>query len=246
MHLIYERRIWRSIMTTTLEWPEIVLRLTLTLLAGIVLGCNRTERGRAAGLRTTVLVSLAAAMSMIQVNLLLPLRGKETDSFSSLDLMRLPLGVLTGMGFIGAGAILRKGNSIQGVTTAATLWITTAIGLCFGGGQISLGVVGLGVAIAALWGFQRIEDALRRDRRAILALRIRGESLGEAVVRDAILAAKFEIEAWEITRRTVSNGRVITIRGELRWHGHRNEMQPPPFLQQFEENPAIVALRWRA
>jgi putative Mg2+ transporter-C (MgtC) family protein len=231
-------------MTTSLEWPEMLLRLALTLFAGIVLGCNRTERGRAAGLRTTILVCLAASMSMIQVNLLLSLRGKEPDSFGVLDLMRLPLGILTGMGFIGAGAIVRKGNAIQGVTTAATLWVTTAIGLCFGGGQIALGIVSLGMAIAALWGLQRVEDALHRDRRATLALKIRGESPGEASVRDAILAAKFRIEAWQITRRADSNGHVVTIRSELRWHGLRNEMQPPPFLQQFASDPAIVALRW--
>ena len=53
--------------------------------------------------------------------------------------MRLPLGILTGVGFIGGGAILKKGGSITGVTTAATLWIATVIGLCLGGGQLALG-----------------------------------------------------------------------------------------------------------
>ncbi len=100
-----------------------------------MLGLNRTERGMTAGLRTTILVSLAAAVSMIQVNLLLVTLGKTSDSFSVLDLMRLPLGVLTGMGFIGGGAILKRGNRVSGVTTAATLWVATVLGLCFGGGQ---------------------------------------------------------------------------------------------------------------
>ena len=69
-----------------------------------------------------MLVALAAAISMIQVNLLLPSAGKPSDSFVMLDLMRLPLGVLSGMGFIGAGAIVRRNDLVQGVTTAATLW----------------------------------------------------------------------------------------------------------------------------
>jgi putative Mg2+ transporter-C (MgtC) family protein len=231
-------------MATPLEWPEMLLRLALTLAAGIILGCNRTERGRAAGLRTTILVCLAASMSMIQVNLLLPLRGKEPDSFIVLDLMRLPLGILTGMGFIGAGAILRKGEMIQGVTTAATLWVTTMIGLCFGGGQIALGLLGLAMAIASLWGLKQLEDNLPRDRRATLFLRVRGDSPSEAFVRDAIVAAKFGIEAWKITRRLVHGGPIVTIRCDLRWHGRRNETQPPPLLRQFQENPAVVALCW--
>ena len=74
---------------------------------------------------------------MIQTNLLLATAGKSADSFVVLDLMRLPLGILTGMGFIGGGAILRRDGFVLGVTTAATLWFVTVIGLCFGAGRLS-------------------------------------------------------------------------------------------------------------
>jgi putative Mg2+ transporter-C (MgtC) family protein len=114
--------------------------LLCTLLAGMVVGINRDEKGRAAGTRTNVLVCLAASLSMIQANLLMHSKGKAADSFVVLDLMRLPLGILSGMGFIGAGAILREGDMVLGVTTAATLWIVTVLGLCFGGDQILLGL----------------------------------------------------------------------------------------------------------
>jgi putative Mg2+ transporter-C (MgtC) family protein len=233
-------------MNMSLEWPEMLLRLVLTLLAGIVLGINRSERGRAAGLRTTVLVCLAASISMIQVNLLLPLRGKEPDSFNVLDLMRLPLGILTGMGFIGAGAILRKDDSVQGVTTAATLWLTTVIGLCLGGGQIALGLVGTGVAIAVLWSLKRLEDVLRRDRRATLVVRIRGESPSESSLLDAIAVARFDIEAWDVTQRVVGGVTLVTIRTDLRWHGRRTETQPPLLVQQLGREPGVIAFRWSA
>jgi putative Mg2+ transporter-C (MgtC) family protein len=93
-------------MPTTLEWYDIGWRLFLTVIAGAVIGINRAERGRSAGLRTTILVCLAASVSMIQVNLLLATAGRSPNSFIMLDLLRLPLGVLTGMGFIGAGAKL--------------------------------------------------------------------------------------------------------------------------------------------
>lgn len=112
----------------------------------MLIGLNRGERGHAAGLRTTTLVCLAASVAMIQMNLLLPVAGKKSDFFSVMDIMRLPLGILSGMGFIGAGAILRKGDTVSGVTTAATLWLVTVIGLCFGGGQLWLGAATTGLA----------------------------------------------------------------------------------------------------
>jgi putative Mg2+ transporter-C (MgtC) family protein len=128
-----------EIMPLTLHWNDVVVRPLVTLIVGILIGYNRSEYGKAAGLRTTVLVCLAASVAMIQVNILLPLAGRSSSSFVMNDLMRLPLGILTGVVFIGGGAILRRGDITVGVTTAATLWVVTVIGLCIGGGQIFLG-----------------------------------------------------------------------------------------------------------
>ena len=147
-------------MPLTLQWDDIALRLVLTVIAGTLVGIDRSERGQAAGLRTTILVCLAASVAMIQMNLLLPMAGKTADSFVSLDLMRLPLGILTGMGFIGGGAILRRGNMVQGVTTAATLWLVTVIGLCLGGGQLALGMTTLAMALIVLWALKRLESLI--------------------------------------------------------------------------------------
>ena len=138
-------------MPTTLEWYDIALRLALTVVAGVVFGANRSERGRAAGLATTVLVCLAASVAMIQTNLLLLTTGKTPDSFVTIDLMRLPLGILTGMGFIGGGAILRQQDSVKGTATAASLWVTGAIGAAVGLGSYDVAVVLTLVTIATLW-----------------------------------------------------------------------------------------------
>lgn len=75
------------------------------MIAGALLGLDRGARGQAAGLRTIILVALAAAIAMVQANILLPVDGKTSASFGVLDLMRLPLGVLTGVGFIGGVGI---------------------------------------------------------------------------------------------------------------------------------------------
>jgi putative Mg2+ transporter-C (MgtC) family protein len=151
-------------------WSDILIRLALTMIAGALMGFNRGARGHAAGLRTTILVTLAASAAMIQANILLPLDGKNAGSFAVMDLMRLPLGILTGVGFIGGGAILKEGGSIKGVTTAATLWIATVIGLCFGGGQLGLGAVSTTLGMFTLWGMQWIDVRIRRDHRALVVI----------------------------------------------------------------------------
>ena len=91
-------------MNEIVVWQPIALRLFLTVVAGVLVGFNRGEHGEPAGLRTTLLVGLAASIAMLQANLLLGTAGRSPDSYVILDLMRLPLSILTGVTFIGAGA----------------------------------------------------------------------------------------------------------------------------------------------
>jgi putative Mg2+ transporter-C (MgtC) family protein len=162
----------RAVMNMPLEpsWSDIELRLALTLLAGAVIGFNRGARGHAAGFRTTILVGLAASVAMIQANILLPVSGKTPGSFAVMDLMRLPLGILTGVGFIGGGTILKKGDLVTGVTTAATLWLMTVIGLCLGGGQLILGTAATVLAVLTLWALKWIDVMIPREHRARLVI----------------------------------------------------------------------------
>src|SRR5437764_145947 len=153
-------------MSIAVGWYEIALRILCALVAGAVIGINRGRRGQAAGMRTTMLVSLAACLSMIQVNLLLGVEGKISSSFIVMDPMRLPLGVLSGMGFIGAGSILRRDNVVVGVTTAATLWFVTVVGLCLGAGHIGLGMASVALGWVILEGLHAFENKLTEDVQA--------------------------------------------------------------------------------
>ena len=165
-------------MPLTLDWLSACTRLACALVVGAAFGLDRSEAGKAAGLRTTILVCLAACVAMLQVNALLGQTGKGQGSFAVLDLMRLPLGILTGMGFIGAGAVFRKDGLVTGVTTAAMLWFVTVVGLCFGGGQYRLGAVGSVVGLAVLWGLRFVEHRLERRKAAWLTLRYAVDSDG--------------------------------------------------------------------
>lgn len=173
-------------MPLEVSWADITLRLGLTVLVGMIFGYDRSTHGKAAGMRTTVLVALAASVAMIQMNLLLPTAGRPSGSFIMNDLMRLPLGILTGMGFIGGGAILRRGNIVAGVTTAATLWLVTVIGLCLGGGQIGLGLAATVLGLFALRVLAWVEGGLPQQRSARLDLEFDATQIDEGSIRHAI------------------------------------------------------------
>src|ERR1700734_3400951 len=157
-------------MPINIVWSDIAIRLLCTIAAGGLIGFDRGEHGRPAGLRTTLLVALAACLAMIQVNILLPTAGRPANSFVMNDLMRLPLGILSGMGFIGAGAIVRRDNFVVGITTAATLWFVTVIGLSFGGGQVALGLIGSAIGIRVLTVLKAVEDRMKQDHMGKLSL----------------------------------------------------------------------------
>lgn len=145
---------------------EILIRVGLAALAGTLLGIERERHGRAAGLRTTLLVSMAACIAMIisdqfyQNSFTL----QESTSGWHPDPARLAAGVLSGMGFLGAGVIIRESNHIiRGVTTAATLWFVTIIGLAFGAGAIGVGLVALASAMLILGLIPYLESMIKND-----------------------------------------------------------------------------------
>ncbi len=230
-------------MPTHLGWDEIALRLTLTAVAGGLIGLDRGERGRPAGLRTTMLVCLAAAVSMIQTNLLLVTAGKPAGSFVTLDLMRLPLGILAGMGFIGGGAILKKGDTILGVTTAATLWFVTVIGLCFGGGQIGLGAAALVIGMIVLKGFKRLEGWLRQDRHAALSLTASLEGPTEEEIREDIIERGFRLASLGI-RRDKNEGN-WTLYCEVHWRSRATDPALPTIVKELSARPGVSSLDWK-
>jgi putative Mg2+ transporter-C (MgtC) family protein len=128
---------------------------------------------------------------MIQMNLLIPTNGKPHDSYAVMDLMRLPLGILTGVGFIGAGAIVRKNELVLGATTAATLWFATVVGLCLGGGRLILGSVATAVGFVVLWGLRWFESRMERYQRAELSITISGDRFSAEDLRARLQARSF-------------------------------------------------------
>ena len=229
-------------MPVSISWYEIIVRLALTMLAGTLIGLNRWERGRVAGLRTSVLVTLAASVAMIQANALLRTTGKYPDSFVSMDVMRLPLGILSGMGFSGAGAILRQGRMVIGVTTAATLWFATIVGLCIGGGQKSLGLAALGIGLVVLWCFRWLEGVLRRERVATLMITTGAESRVLEELPGYLRGFRYRVASWSLKHSAETARRLL--RCEVRWTASPKDSGPPFFVSQIAERSDVVSVKW--
>lgn len=226
-----------------LHWPAIALRLVLTLLAGTLLGADRSRNGHPAGLRTVILVTMAASVAMIQMDLLLPTSGKTPVSFGVMDMMRLPLGILTGVGFIGAGAIVRKGNMVLGVTTAATLWFATVVGLCLGGGQVILGSVSALIGYFVLGAMTSLERRFERYQPATLILIANENVFVPAHLRTRLEAAKFRVKSISIA--SSRQERRQRIRCEVRWPT-TDSADVPPILHELERTPGLIEMTWRA
>ena len=224
-----------------LRWHDVILRLALTVLAGALLGFDRSEAGKVAGLRTTLLVALAACIAMLQANALLGQAGKAVDSFVTLDLMRLPLGIFSGVGFIGAGAILHDRGYVLGVTTAATMWFVTALGLCFGGGQFALGISGLVLAVFILWTLKSFERKMARVLRAYLTVGYDRKTISGEEIAAALKAKGYRVMTTEWTCDPASER--CEERIEVKWRGHSDDTQDASiFLAALDNRVTIV--RW--
>lgn len=142
-----------------------------SLVAGALIGFEREQQGKAAGLRTHIIVCFSACLMT-----LLGLRMEDwhaqlpagTQIVS--DMSRMPHAILTGIGFLGAGVIFRDGFNVQGLTTAATLWLTAALGIVFGTGLVGLASLGTLIALVVLVVLRLIVGGLPQESQATLDL----------------------------------------------------------------------------
>jgi putative Mg2+ transporter-C (MgtC) family protein len=142
-----------------LDWPEIVLRLGVATLAGGLIGLDRDLHGKPIGLKTLSLVGLATAMVMVLVE---PYYGDPTKFSDSAS--RVMQGILTGIGFLGAGVIVRAEHDyrIRGLTSAACTWLSACVGIVCGTGHWRIAAVALAITFAVLIAGGWIERRLHR------------------------------------------------------------------------------------
>jgi putative Mg2+ transporter-C (MgtC) family protein len=141
---------------------EIGLRLVVSLMLGFVIGWEREVQKKPAGLRTQMLVALGSAgFTILSIQLF---QSVQKPPIPGMDPLRIINGIMEGLGFLGAGCIIQARGSVEGVTTAATIWVVGAMGLACGAGNYYLAFVITLLAFTVLTLFRIIEHrVLRRE-----------------------------------------------------------------------------------
>ncbi len=203
------------------EEVSIIARTIGAILIGGLIGLERTFRGRPAGFRTHALVCTASALLMIvtvyqgQWMTAVPLDAIRTDP------TRMAQGIMTGIGFLGAGVIFREGLTIRGLTTAASIWITAAIGILVGVGFYFASIVGAAAALLILGAFRLVEMWLPAEFYAHHTVAFtRDAAITEDDLRKLVGEHGFSIA--NLSYRLSQEGRVFEYRMVIRSRNRRN------------------------
>lgn len=163
---------------------EGVLQLCFAIVAGGLIGIEREVRGRQAGFRTNLLVCLGSTLVMIVSTRFASQPWNHAPGVTvTVDPARIAYGVMTGIGFLGAGAIIHNKGSVRGLTTAAGLWCVAAIGLSIGFGQYLISATGTLLVLISLWVLDYVEAMLPRVRYRNVTVRTPYRS---AVVKETV------------------------------------------------------------
>jgi len=142
------------------EWLDIFTHLLVATIAGGLIGLERSYHGRPAGFRTHTLVCVASSLLMLVTMYQAKWFTGALPDTVRIDPTRMAQGVMTGIGFLGAGVIVREGLTVRGLTTAASIWITAAIGILAGTGFYSAVLMGSVITIGILTVFRKVENRM--------------------------------------------------------------------------------------
>jgi len=219
------------------EWV-IVFRLVLSAVLSGIVGFEREFHGRAAGFRTHILLCVGSTLIMLtSIHIF--------DVYSSrvpIDPARLAAGVVTGIGFLGAGTIMRYKASVRGLTTATSLWVVAGIGLAVGSGLYFGGIFTTIIAVVALMFFSRLEHVMiRKDwyKTVIIETKDGVEQLKK--IRETLSEYGSEINDFEVDRS--EDGTNMILKFDLKLSTNKYNVQ---LIQDIARLEGIRSVKWEA
>jgi len=221
------------------DYLEMLLRLLTAVGAGACIGYERSFHGRPAGLRTHVLVCLASAVLMLVTvyeDHWVRMSGEER-----LDPTRMAQGIMTGIGFLGAGVIVKEGLNVRGLTTAASIWITAAIGVLAGVGLYVPMLFSVVLTVAVLSVFRWIE--MRVPTQAYYYFDVmyaREGNLSEEGIRELLIKLGFSIANLSYRLEGVGNERCLRHKMTLQTTDRSAASRLARYL---EENQTVIEFR---
>jgi putative Mg2+ transporter-C (MgtC) family protein len=176
---------------------DMLIRLVLSFVAGTIIGLERASRRQIAGLRTHILICMGACLLMV-LSIWLP------GNFSSMkngDPGRIAAQVVSGIGFLGAGAIIRLGNNVRGLTTAASLWFIAAVGMAIGAGMFATAALAEAVGLFTLFALGKLEKKIFPSQRVkLLEINYKNSDTDTKEVMDIITAANIKIQSMDVNQ----------------------------------------------
>lgn len=217
---------------------DICLRLLCAMLVGMVIGTEREYTNRPAGMRTHILVALGACAVMITGQLLF---SQYSVYGASPDPARLGAQVITGVGFLGAGTILREGTHVKGLTTAASLWTVACLGLAAGAGYYTVALIGMGFIFVTLTIFEVLQHKLMGphiggNRYVVEAPQI---DAGLEAVRQC--AKRYRCDIHDMAARQTETGFFISFSGEF--NGIRAGKRRRKFFEALVKDTALSSVQ---
>jgi putative Mg2+ transporter-C (MgtC) family protein len=196
-------------------YAQIAVNLGAAWLAGGLIGLERSYHGRAAGFRTHALVAIASAAAVMVSLAPILVPGVFPSGTGAMDQTRLGQGVMTGVGFLGAGVIFKEGVNVQGLTTAASVWATAALGLLFGLGEMVPGVLATAAVLTTLLALRWLEMVMPAKVYAWAVFRFRAEQAPPAKDFRALLNSR-SVSLVELSYARSQGGAILEISGNLK------------------------------
>ena len=183
-----------------------LVRLAAAAVMGAVVGTEREHSGRSAGMRTHLLVALGAGLAMLVSLHFATVYASESSQTIRTDPARVAYGIMAGIGFLGAGAIVRHGYGIRGLTTAASLWCTAAIGLACGFGMFVVAGAATAMVLVALRTLHHVEERLSIERPRVVTIELPlGEGEAHKRYREMLTSLGGKVQ-WSTSERNVAEG----------------------------------------
>ncbi len=226
-------------MGTGQEELVIAIRILAALTVGAMIGLERSFHGRPAGFRTHALVCVASALLMLVTVYQDTWMTHLSPDAIRTDPTRMAQGIMTGIGFLGAGVIFKEGLTVRGLTTAASIWITSAIGILIGVGFYFPAILGVICTLAVLSIFRIIENRLPSEYYAhhVVGFR-RDKAMSEDALRKAIGNYGFDVS--NVSSRLTDGGEIFEYRMMIK---SRDRSATDKLSQYLRDLPEVVEFR---
>lgn len=224
---------------TTLPILDIVYRLFLAMVIGFVVGIQRERNARPAGVRTHMLVSLGACVVML---ISLQLYQQVYLLYGSTpDPARMGAQVISGVGFLGAGTIIKDGFSVRGLTTAASLWAVACLGLAAGLGYYRIALIACSLTFITLSMFDKIHDAVRYGKGNELELELECSNTSDVLVHINNIIREENLQINDLSF-SLSERNTYLIDLQLKFPEKGFETLRSEFLQKIAAAPDVIAV----